>query len=592
MVAQNSTEHPKDVSLQIPFWLEHSLHLVEEYSIPAIADELKTLDIRQKIPGFRLAFIGDFSRGKSTLINRLLGQHLLPARTIATTATFTSLVAARETEEYMRVFLSPTSLERRPLQETSWHDLLMHNGVNQSQQAIPRVQLLLNHQWLQQLDIEIIDMPGLDNLDSARSMHIAEALSQCDTNILVVSALLPFSLTEAALLEHQLHKRHIPRVTVAVTKLDLLPEDQRAEQFSLIQDRVAQVAPLVPVLPTYPLDANSTEAEVLEALRSHIAMLANKADRHVWRSQQVAATIADYLDQFRSILQTTITSTQMTNTEREKALQLVQNEEYDVELEWERIDLELNQRCFKVETKLRQQLQADQKSLLATATASLTHATDIPLWWQKNFPFFLRHEFLILEQKYESVLMEELTRDATWLQTELMQRFAVELDQSRVFAPQPISIGLQQQELHFSNVNWKRLLIRIGAAASAIAAALYLTGASLDTLKFGGTVSQAATNLAEPLLRKELEQQRERAYQEMQRSIERSTYEYAERISIQLHDLYQHIAKDMQQERHIRQGARRNAIEDSKNLSDTTHLQVLSDKVLTLRDSILAFLKK
>src|SRR5262249_33256494 len=123
------------------------------------------------------------------------------------------------------------------------------------------VQLFLNHQWLQQLDIEIIDTPGLDNLESVRSMHIAEVLSQYDSSILVVSALLPFSLTEAALLEYQLHKRYIPRVTVVVTKLDLLPEDQRAEQFSEIQDRVARVAPLVPVLPGYPLDASSTEAE-------------------------------------------------------------------------------------------------------------------------------------------------------------------------------------------------------------------------------------------------------------------------------------------------------------------------------------------
>ena len=93
LLAQGSTEHPQDLTLQIPLWLERALRLVEEHSVPAIVTELKTLDMRQTKPGFHLAIVGNLSRGKSTLINRLLGQQLLPARAIATTATFNSLVA-------------------------------------------------------------------------------------------------------------------------------------------------------------------------------------------------------------------------------------------------------------------------------------------------------------------------------------------------------------------------------------------------------------------------------------------------------------------------------------------------------------------
>lgn len=600
LIAQDWTEHPKDLSFQIPPWLESSLKIAESLDIQEVAGELKALDARQKIPSFRLAFVGDFSRGKSTLINNLLALPLLPSRAIPTTATFTSLVAGEGIEEHMEVSFSNKLVESRPLNETAWHDLVANDQTDQAQRDIPRVRLLLNHPWLQRLDAEIIDTPGVDDLKSHRAVHVSEVLSECDAAVLVVSALLPFSLTEAAFLKYQLLGRHIPRVTVVVSKLDMLPEDQRVGQFETIQDRIAQVGTLVLVLPAYPIDASISEFELLEALRSHIEILANKADRRAWRSQQVAATIADHLGQLIKIAQASIASAQMSEVKREEALHKARIEARDAELQWKRIDLELKQRCFKVDSKIRNQLHFEQENLQAMASSELAKAPDPPLWWRRDFPSNLRQAFLGLEQKFQTVLMETLSGDAKWLQEEVTRIFDIHLTQSVPTVIDPITITLESREIRFDDINWKRLLIRIGAAAAAIAGALLLTSGvqgilvyeTLDILRFGGSVGQGVGSAAEPFLGREVEQQQQRVYQEALRSIEFSIEEYASRMSARLHELYGQIASDMQREQSAWQAARNAALEAGGSHSDTTSLHQQIDKASALQHTILLQLEE
>jgi GTPase Era involved in 16S rRNA processing len=596
---QNQIEHPKDLSLQVPIWLENALKLTETHNIKEISRELKALTTIQKTPSFQLAFVGESRRGKSTLINQLLKRPLLPTRTIATTTTFTSLVANAETAEHMEMSFSDGCVERRPLVEASWHNLVAHNKKNQTHRVLQRVRLLFNHLWLQQLDAEVVDTPGLDDSKSPQALFAPEALGHCDAAVLVVSAMLPFSLTEAAFLERQLLGQHIPHVTVVVSKLDMIPEDQRAEQFKIIQDRVAQVAPLIPVLPAYPPDANTSETDVFEALRCHIEMLTNKADRHAWRSQQEAATIADSLGRLIQITQATIASLQISEVEREEARLQVRSEARDAELKWERIALEFGQRCFKVDSQLRQNLCAHQKSLLAKTSSELIQAPEPILWWQRNFPFFLRQEFLGIEQKVELYLAEAFSNDVKWLQEEVTCAFNIQLNTRTIIAMNSISIVQESQKVISDNVRWKRLLINAGAAAAAIAGIFLLTSnpqsipiaQSLDIFRFGGSVGQGVSNLAEPLLSLEVEQQQQQIYQEAQRSIERCIDEYSLRMSERLHEFYQQKSHAIQKERISLQTARKTAIETNGSVADENVLQQLISEASSLQHTILVALE-
>ena len=82
----------------IESWNKKCLKLAETIGCDDLIMALTELNVRWKLPGFGLAFVGEFSRGKSTLINHLLGRDILPVGAKPTTGTLVSIVAG-ETEK-------------------------------------------------------------------------------------------------------------------------------------------------------------------------------------------------------------------------------------------------------------------------------------------------------------------------------------------------------------------------------------------------------------------------------------------------------------------------------------------------------------
>ncbi|MCM0589079.1 MAG: dynamin family protein [Gloeotrichia echinulata DEX184] len=200
---------------------------------------LTAIDKRRILPGFRLAFVGEFSRGKSYLINRLLDRNILPEGILPTTATLTSIVAGSEEQMEVRV---GGKVDIRPLEEGSWEELLATDQAGSDKEVFAGVRISLNHEWLRSLDTEIIDTPGAGDLSDRRANMVSDLLNQCDAAVLLVSATSPFSMTEAAFLEQEVIGRHVPRIIVAVSKLDMIPPEERAKVMQNICHRITNVA--------------------------------------------------------------------------------------------------------------------------------------------------------------------------------------------------------------------------------------------------------------------------------------------------------------------------------------------------------------
>src|SRR3954453_3362581 len=65
------------------------------------AEKVKQIAKKLKNREFMIAFCGHFSAGKSTMINQLVGENLLPSSPIPTSA---NLVRVKAGEEYAKVF--------------------------------------------------------------------------------------------------------------------------------------------------------------------------------------------------------------------------------------------------------------------------------------------------------------------------------------------------------------------------------------------------------------------------------------------------------------------------------------------------------
>ncbi|MBR8837524.1 MAG: dynamin family protein [Stigonema ocellatum SAG 48.90 = DSM 106950] len=567
--------HPTDVSKRIDPWLRQSLSLAESFSLKEVVAELQALEARWHLPGFRLAIVGEFSRGKSTFINRLLGQELLPIGVLPTTAALTSIIAG--SKDQMEVYTGEGSgVQMRSLEESSWDDLLAINPNGQEQQVLAKVRLTLNQPWLQANDIELIDTPGAGDLSDYRATLVFDLLSQCDAAVLLVSATIPFSMTEAAFLEQEVIGRHVPRILVVVSKLDTIPESEREGMMSVIRHRVAQVSAAIPVLPLHSADG-------LEAVRSQIEVMVAKGDRQAWRSRQVAAQLAAVLSHMVEIGEAGIASAQMSDAELEQAMRKAAQEVREAQNHWEGIRLELDRRRIQYNQMFQKRIIAEKTDLLELLDLELSRTPNPKVWWERELNFRLRHELLAQARKAEGFLVQVMAGDFEWLQTEVSHRFGINMSQKAGEAKEILGIDYNLNQMQLADIQRYRLLTRVGSSAAMIGS--YVLG---GPAAMAIALSLGTGLFSEKLLNDNLEDQRRTIAKELENSVERAIEEYCGRVFERLRQLYNQLIEDTKREQAAWSSGKTTAVQMSAHQPDQTNWQQLIAQASAKRKEILS----
>lgn len=130
---------------------------------------------------FTVAVVGEFSRGKSSLINALVGRDAIP-----TGATPTTKVPIRVQGGRQACIVAPTPSGRRvyPLDDDGWSELEREEAP---QELAVRVPCAL----LAEGDLELVDTPGVNSQIVNDFTFADRALVSCDCAILAVSAVAP-----------------------------------------------------------------------------------------------------------------------------------------------------------------------------------------------------------------------------------------------------------------------------------------------------------------------------------------------------------------------------------------------------------------
>ncbi|MFP5274616.1 MAG: dynamin family protein [Coleofasciculus sp.] len=574
---------PTDLTKQVESWLHQGLMLAEARELQEVVTDLQALDSRLRLPGFRLAFVGEFSRGKSTLINRLLEQPLLPVGNLPTTATLISIVPGLE--DSMEVRFPQRLPEVRPLQEDSWQDLLVPEATAKNQDVLAQVRLTLNHPWLQKIDVELIDTPGAGDLTSRRAAQVFSLLSQCDAAVMLVSGTLPLSLTEVAFLEQEVIGRNVPRVLVVVSKLDTISEEERISVLADIRERVARISAKIPVLPLHPIDRARSEARALEAVQTQIEMMVVKGERRVWRSRQVAGQLVQCLKQLIEIGKAKIAIAQMGIAEKEKASQQAQAAMQEAQLGWEQIRLNLEQRRLQCYKNLQSRIVSAKTDLLELLTFELKKTPNPKTWWEQDFPFRLRRELVVLSRKLENLLMKVLAQDIEWLQEEVSRTFPTQSYRTTVDASATQEILPSFRDLSLADVRQYRLLTRIGSSAAMIGS--YVLGGPI-----GIVTSTVVWILGEQIINKEVEEQRNLLTQELRCVIDKAIDEYCRGIGESLRQLYNQISEETKQEQIVWQQSKTLAIQTNGVHQDEQVWEQMINDTFNLKTEIIQALKK
>ena len=201
-------------------------------NVQSIEDALKRL----MEDTFSVAIIGEFKRGKSTLINALMGKDVLPMDVLPTTATLNKITYGLT--PFVTIEYKDGRMEEVDIDKLNDYVTKLTKESEETAKTVKEATVHYPVSYCKN-GVTIIDTPGLND-DAAMTDVTMEVLPQIDAAIMVVMAQSPFSESERSFLESKVITSDLGRVLFVVTGIDLLDEDDVDRVLQNITNRIQE----------------------------------------------------------------------------------------------------------------------------------------------------------------------------------------------------------------------------------------------------------------------------------------------------------------------------------------------------------------
>ncbi|MGC8513127.1 MAG: dynamin family protein [Acidimicrobiales bacterium] len=167
---------------------------------------------------FVISVVGEFKRGKSTLVNALVGESVLPVGVLPLTAVATELAWGEPSVTVVHLDGASEVIERSQLADYVTEERNPNNS-----KGVARV--VLTGRWsLLRASVVLVDTPGIGSVHEHNTAAAKAALLGADGAIVVMGAASPLSAAELEMLG-RLRSRHA-RTFYVVNKVDQLQADE------------------------------------------------------------------------------------------------------------------------------------------------------------------------------------------------------------------------------------------------------------------------------------------------------------------------------------------------------------------------------
>ena len=193
-------------------------------------------DVLQKSANdaFSIAVIGEFKRGKSTLINALLEQDVLPTDAMPATATLNRVTYSLK--PFARIEYRDGNTEDVEIEKLAEYVTKLTEESEQRAATVKMATVYYPTNYCKN-NVDIIDTPGLND-DSAMAEVTLSVLPQIDAALFVIMAQSPFSEYERDFLENKLMSSDLGRILFVVTGIDRLDEEDVDRVLDSIRERI------------------------------------------------------------------------------------------------------------------------------------------------------------------------------------------------------------------------------------------------------------------------------------------------------------------------------------------------------------------
>ncbi|HVV51380.1 MAG TPA: dynamin family protein [Polyangia bacterium] len=196
--------------------------LAERAGAPGIREGADALRLRLAEGRFYVVCLGQFKRGKSTLLNALVGAAILPAGV----APVTSVVTVIRYGERIAARVRTRASDWREVSPDSLADYVSEDRNPGNSKGVTGVEVFAPAALLRK-GLCLVDTPGIGSVFSENTAATHEFLPQVDAALAVLGADPPVTGDELALLQ-EVSKR-VPHLVYVLAKADRLSDAERGE---------------------------------------------------------------------------------------------------------------------------------------------------------------------------------------------------------------------------------------------------------------------------------------------------------------------------------------------------------------------------
>ena len=555
------------------------LHAAKLFLVNAGLNDLlplwREVAARREAEYFSTAVIGEFSRGKSTLLNRLIGENLLPVGELPTTAILTRICHGTR-RSGCRILSSKTK------QELAVSTDVLGQFIADSEGKDPEgvLQVELPNQWLSDNSIVLYDTPGAADLTGRRAALTVEAITRCDSAIVVINATMPCSLTEMEFIHDHVVAKRTPMVAGTLSKLDLIPPGERRAVISHVSLKLRELSPSIKLWSVHgPEEIPEIKGSEIvcagpDAIRSRLSAWAADPDMQALRDLQSAAQLQRLLQYGVDILANQLDAARLT---KEEQVKLLQNQKIIISqsrLGWDDIQVALDKKALETEQMIDADLAKIAPDLAEDLRQLLSRTQNPKAWWEQDFPYQLRRQVRAFSGSFCRKVEQRLVEHGAWLNGEVNTRFSL----SAVLKPVPFKSDDNLTEPItrspcLPDFDRKRIHARIGLLG--VTAASYMLLGPLAIAVTGGLAIWSETTLKHLI-----DNQKLTSRSAVDASVDEVLGTLRRRLNERTRDWYKAMFAGIQQEALRWQTAQMAAIEKGASISrpDVSRIEALLEQ--------------
>lgn len=218
----------ENCNMPVEQYINQALDLINDYgkSFDSIRESLRDLKGRLNEGKFHLAVLGQFKRGKSTLLNALLGEELLPGSVLPVTST-PAFIYPGESKSVKIFFNNGTFTDfgsvSVPEIKNFLNEHISEEKNPENKLGIKRVEIFTPSPVLQR-GLVLIDTPGIGSTHRHNTEATINFLEECDAAVFIFSPDPPITEAELEFLEKV--KPRVKKMFFVLNKSDYLKPEE------------------------------------------------------------------------------------------------------------------------------------------------------------------------------------------------------------------------------------------------------------------------------------------------------------------------------------------------------------------------------